>query len=582
MNVTQNWIQNQKKQITAEANVRITINDNIVLDKSNLQEFSYIQNGSVTNQTLPSKEITFKVFIDDFEPFDLHSICKVEFGYFLDGDWEWNTVGYFQINEREIPQNGLIATYNANMAFYKSFDSHSQIVFLNADYNLGSNHSSTGDRGSINSLLVSSGLSDWKIDQSSNVYVGRSLQPCTKFELLQQIAFSWGKTLNLIYVDGSHYYVDCEFYDNDLSMTINSWTYFIDTNNYYEYPEFVVEEQIESISIKEYINSEEELDNLETIEVTLTNVGDFEGEHGLTGEYAFGTSYFEDPAKYFSNRGFFQNVDICENYVFAYADPSRQGETVEVELSFMKTTTEEETIKIQDIVGNTGTTLNVDNALVNYNMKDYCVNYLKRWLPNNVVIEVNFRIDPRLELFDKVVIRDKRNAQHYCICEYVEINFNGAFKGKVKAREFGYVPPTELVHKRITVTDFNDGLECAIEQMSSVSQFLNMQTNQANGMVWTRRNRETLEIIDEVDCGRVAIGQKKDPDTKEVIGNYVGVYEHTTGSSYKLLNPNPIASEFNSGNEIWTITLKAGYSLKFSRSGYERYLLDNFTGYIQK
>lgn len=579
ISVSSAWKNAQSMQILPEGNVRITFENGVVLDKTNFKNFKYTQSGSITNQKLVSKEIQFDIFMLNTYNFTLHSYCKVEFGLRINGSWEWVLVGSFQVFDRNIPQNGLIATYSLNNAFISS-------VFLDEIYKKGSNQDYDGDDMSLHSLLLTafSGRSN----DLPTLACGKSLSQVSFAEVLQLAGSACGRTANIVRANTGNIKENTKFeftaYDNDG----DDIDYIITPEFQYKYPEFIVEDAIAYFNLNIYENSEieEEIGTKFTI-VVLTNEFDYEeGERGLeAGTYTVGESRPIDPSK------FWNVVDttgdcagkITENYVFMYTYEGRVGSRVGYILSRMETQSNPIPYRVGGL-GYVGTTVSIDNVLVNDDYKDMCASYYQEWLENNVVLDCSFRIDPRLELFDKVIIRDKQNNDHYGICELVKITFNGAFRGKVKAREFypDEKPEAYINHKTIVVQDFTQGRECVIENMSSLSVFLNMQTTGANGMIWKRRNRQTLEVIDEfeVPCGRIAIGQKTDPDTKEVLGKYLGVYEHTTGSQYRLLEPNPISTEFNSGNEIWTITLKSGYSLHFSRSGYERYLLDNFSGYI--
>lgn len=87
----------------------------------------------------------------------------------------------------------------------------------------------------------------------------------------------------------------------------------------------------------------------------------------------------------------------------------------------------------------------IDNPLITNDYlitaRDYLAKYIpfsnyEGWLIKQTYIDCDFRIDPRLELFDKVKVVDKSGNQHFGIVEALTIKFDGAFTGKATIREF--------------------------------------------------------------------------------------------------------------------------------------------------
>lgn len=517
-------------------------------------------------------------------------------GVNVNADWEYIEVCKCQTKDKINKQNGIEVEYIFDFLGYKK---------LNENYIGGSASSYPDANYTIQDISIHKTYRIPSIMEKMNIYpfnysisvgyipivvgesylpnkeMGYGLQTDKKINVVQRIASACGKTfdiqtINSLYIPSLPLamtgYREIVNY-LDISHSIKHTDYEINPNNSLKFPEFEYEKQFGSFTIKQYSKQ------------MGTNSSSYSLH--ITGSDVF--KYYELSQLCFPQLVYLQNTQSGNSYyAYCYGNciGTLENDTVPsgdytVNLYGLNLISS----KIEYVIdSNIANVANFDNELVNSNFISFTKDLINTWINENLVIDCDFRIDPRLELYDQVKVVDKSGNVHYGVVEEFQINFNGCFKGKARIRKITPPPTPEtiIVHKTIDIADFNSGKECVIENMSSLDVFLNMQTNNANGMIWKRRNRQTLEIIDEweKDCGRVAIGQKKDPDTKEVLGNYVGVYEHTISSQYKLLEPNPISTEFNSGDEIWTITLKVGYSLHFSRSGYERYLLDNFSGYI--
>lgn len=423
---SQAWKDNQKKQIRAEGNIRLTFYKatssgyavDKVLTKSEIKSFNFSTRGTTANETLPYAVITFSIF-KSLGVLDTSGYVKYDIGYYLNGAWEWITYGYFMVKETNIPENGLIANYRLISCFnigsgtypYKSVETtYKTGSYAFANYDIYSPNVFYRASTLIQELnAIYSGSDD-------NAHVSPLLPTVSYVELARQLGIVMGRTASI----SNGRFV---FLNNVERTTIFSG---IKKLNCLNKPEKYVEHYASSLSISVYpMNSDMPINvrSYDEIEVTNTSAGQkFYVESGKYGSYS-------------SAGG--GSGDVVDNQITISGSPS----TYTVQLNPFNNQCKYEIVSLTpevQISGNENETIYIDCKLLCYDryegVKPY-LPYLEYAFNHNVFYEVECRIDPSFELFDLITIEMPDDTLIAGFVESIDYKYNGSFSGKIKIRK---------------------------------------------------------------------------------------------------------------------------------------------------
>lgn len=452
--VVQEWIDIQNQPITTESDIWIyfyqgnTTTVDKILTKQNIRNFSYRQSGSVINKRYPIKEITFDMFTfcGNAPKFELGTLCCVVFKYKKQDDSAWLScvIGSFRVVDRTIKANGLTANYTLNNTFFATYSSYSQTVSVNditsSKYRYGSNrYGRGGDDGNFDFTLryLSNrmGLAVPSTTQTRKA-VGKSLPVVSILDGLQMCAVCGGYTLQIGANSTSIVpYNNGGSFRSILPTTSADSSYVVRQGVCYQKPEIIQDEIVKTIEINEYKNEKgeyvlgtiNEMSGCSFFSVSFDESGDYDSSH-QNGYWGY-TSI--DPSKYW-----YELVDkdgddyfaLDENTIAGWADFEYSGYVI---YPLMKTTYSVNSSTISGI--DKGTSIVIDNCLINSNYSSAVMTFMKNWLAKNEVLELVGRFDPRLELFDMInVIFD--NRLYKILVEDFNLSYNGGFSGKILGR----------------------------------------------------------------------------------------------------------------------------------------------------
>lgn len=457
ISVSQDWIDNSHKQLRSEGNVRISFytddtytTQSFSLDKNELQDFSYERSGSITNAVVPSFFISIKIFKQLTSTYSIkpNDYAKIEFGFFLDDEWEWHEVSRCQVKEIQKPANGLLDTIIFDFLGFKKLDeTYSKGSYgMYADYPLAISTRPLNPRPSLMELLqiypftytyLLVGESQLRHNGQQDL-LGGSLSSEKKINILQMLADWDSKTLNITYQNLKGVYTQNDKYDVRASFITIDKT--ISTTNAYEitsdlsynFPEFTTGTKYKEI--KQYIYYE---DSSFTANANIHYSGAVSGTEyvvelspQIRGNIVGLSSSIN--REVYGNSLVFTNLTGSGDLEFTYDSLNYNKKAIE-----------------RTIDNNETDIFEVDNLFSIWNNPTDCSN-LVNWLNNSTTIDIDFRIDPRLELFDKVKVVARDGSEHYGIVEAFTINFKGAFTGKATIREF-----TPLLRYKATFKNYD-------------------------------------------------------------------------------------------------------------------------------
>jgi len=423
------------------------------LTKKDLTYFKYKQSGSIINDRIPLKEVSFEVIKKNGVNYDLPMGQVFMLGFILRSDTSSPNrclVGCFKIVDKENDPNQLTISYVANNQFVPEniYRTYGRDLLSSDLYKQGSNQFGVESEHSDATLydvitrLCTYNQNYW--DANDDDICGKSMPVVRRDEGLQMCATAEGRTLTTIKPD------NFEVKRNNLlwgALYIPYTAPIITPNTIYPF----------NILEKAPITTEQDRSNLRWYSYKSYE-DDYWVGGSITNAEIFGgitigqTGYLSD----YEFAGFVRNVDPTKiwlpvdwsmDYGYAWLD----GDTVVVGsdddgypnyVMYSKMKTEianfhgEEVVGCEEIV--------IENPLINENYDDRLTN-LRQWvLTNHDKLKVKGKIDPRLELFDTITFNDG-NIIYQILIEEINIEFNGTFLGNIVGRLYDRINRIEFV-----------------------------------------------------------------------------------------------------------------------------------------
>lgn len=472
--VDSEWRAIQQLQITTESDIQLSFfvsgssTATVVLTKQDIFNFSYKQNGSSINEVLPIKEIRFDCYKNKTTPrnFAIHQCCCVVFKYKYRSSNSWTScvIGSFQVVNKEIKQNGLVESYVLNNSFLPAQSITRNDKYMDNKYNEGSNMFGVGFNDNVDATLLSL-TTKLGVACSSNTTtrkaIGKSLPKIAWGEALQMCAVAYGQTLTFRGNTTSiNAYNNVGTYTN-IQTKSYSTNYLITDFILYSKPETLKADEIKSLSLTYYINSQLGYISYQGEHINCSGFGGEcddpnEYEDADPETYPYSTMVSIDPSQYWGHW-----VDkVADGWAFMdgrwlYIISDQYGGSEAFLYPLMKT----ETKSTSYTVSSSGTVFYVDNCLINENYQTLAKDYLVYCLSHNTFIDMEGRFDPRLELFDKIHV--KSQLKYYgIIVEKFDITYSGGFKGKIRGRILSEedVLPTPILSlngNTLTIVNYN-------------------------------------------------------------------------------------------------------------------------------
>ena len=446
--VSQDWKNAQSLQLRPEGDVKIEFykTDSVIssltyvteVNKDHISTFNYRGSGKVDNANVPSLTINLELIKGTHGDIQRGYIAKLYFGFLINDAWEYIEANWFKVDEVNIPANGLVDKFVLKPISEESYSKQ---------YAKGSNG---GNLDPIKLLDRITGLGDGSFYNVSaftdlasfnDVLVGMSLGDCSKIEALQLIGIACGKTLMVDKIISYTYQqVTIQIARSDIKYkTITpdandtNFDYTINPANSYRFPELQNNMAVSHLIITQYTNTQPTDEQGNPIKAHTYNEV-FTSIQSRSWDKQFQELYYKITysvkAGSFSPNSLFTGVRLDGYVAKWWALPLTAPARMEVYIWAMETTAEQKSYTINS----TGEDFYVDNPLVNGNYITPCKDYLVAWLPFQNYIECEYRIDPRIELFDKIVVVDKSNHVNVVVVEDYTIDFNGGFTGKVRGR----------------------------------------------------------------------------------------------------------------------------------------------------
>lgn len=430
--VSQGWKDNQKKQVRSESNIDIYFSDIYThIYKKELINFNYKTTGKVDNTELFTQEITFEVSNENNYNIKLNELCTIKFGYLINGSWEWISIGGFEVLKIERKANGITTKYKLGIIGWNSpLEGEYSWKHLDETYSDGSHlYGSISPEKQMKASNILKVAFDFTISFVPYDYVlGQSLKPVSYSELLQLLAIATGNT---IWRDKSpNFYINIQ----KIRKEILDVDYEINNFNSYKFVEFINDEHYKTLTINQYTDKIARDGDGKIINTGKSFVKDISGypKQDITtfDEVYWGTgggSATTNP----------QNIYLqgTKLRMITKLSSTSAGISCPNGFSLMDTTVETYTYPV-DSTAQEESTFSVDNPLITSEYMPLASEYLTYWLKEQTYMECDFRIDPRLELFDVVRVIDKENNTHYGIVEEINIKYDGSFNGTAKVRKF--------------------------------------------------------------------------------------------------------------------------------------------------
>ena len=451
ISVSNDWINAHKKRLLPEGELRITIyasetfnslNLLKVLDRQDIIDFSYKTSLSIIGKETQETEAVLKIFKASLLDYDFPktSFAKVEIGYHINGSIEWHFYDCLQIAEQEIPINGNEATFTLKQLGYRSFEN---------EYILGSGSNGLG----VSPLTITNRIIDYEkrtyfpsmcvVSMPTFLYsCERSLGTCSVKNALLYISQALGTTFyarTFLYTSSGIEKVGLNFNFAVVDKNAIVDDYVIDNNNSYTYPEIEIDYyDFLKISVYESRTKKDSQGNIEKIGFNSTLSFSPSTPYHII---QYGNNIFNQTS---ISGGLLYDFEIYGNCIYV-SSLNTATYSITGEISLLEV---EKTISTTNLVYGGGKyILEVDNPLIGKMMRLYgnTEGYLKEWSVEGEVISCDFRIDPRLQLLDKVQIIDFAGNVKFAVVEELEWTYKGAFNGKIKARRFEPLPiPPEV------------------------------------------------------------------------------------------------------------------------------------------
>lgn len=420
INVSQDWKDIQDLQLRPESNVYIR-KTGFELSKTDLQSFRYNQHGQVDNSVIPVKEINFEIFNDngDFVNGDL---VNVYFAFLINGAYEEINIGEFLISKVEKKANGITTRFTLT-SYYTKVDN--KVIPLDEVYLLGSN---TEYNQSEMDLYVLSRKLNNNLDLSVNGKANIGLAEISYGEALQNVAIMGSKTLLPIHSTSPYSVVDVFdiLYGSD---------YLVKEFIQYAKPEITKDNVYSSIKMTiNYISSNfgiyTSLNDFPVVdkgEMTLQARTSYEVKYkgdiyrDIITDHTQGNWYCQDNTLFIENTTYFsKTIHLYMNRITPRNDLAPRTFTASTNLQG-----DAELEIMNKYICHPHDTKNAQFQNI--------VNYIANCHKYTDIIDINCRIDPRIELFDKIYIRFE-NTRYNVLAEDITITYDGGFNGSIKGR----------------------------------------------------------------------------------------------------------------------------------------------------
>lgn len=445
--VSQDWKNAQSLQLRPEGDVKIEFftssdltNPVATINKDHISAFNYRGSGKVDNANVPSLVVNLELIKGTHGDIQRGYIAKLYFGFLINDAWEYIEANWFKVDEVNIPANGLVDKFVLKPISEESYSKQ---------YTRGSNGGNLDPVGLVTRVTGYSPTALVPVNMSAftdlasfdDVFVGMSLGNCSKIEALQLIGIACGKTL---IVDKTLYVTyqssqapvgasDVKYKTITPNADNANFDYVINPANSYKFPELQNNMAVSHLIITQYTNIQPVDEQSNPIKAHTYNEV-FTSIQSRSWDKQFQELYYKITysvkAGSFSPNSLFTGARLDGYVAKWWALPLTAPARMEVYIWAMETTAEQKSYTINS----TGEDFYVDNPLVNGNYITPCKDYLVAWLPFQNYIECEYRIDPRVELFDKIVVVDKSNHVNVVVVEDYTIEFNGGFTGKARGR----------------------------------------------------------------------------------------------------------------------------------------------------
>lgn len=392
-------------------------------DKSNLIDLSHSQEVDPIGATTPKVELNFSIdnsdntFNPDFEEGLYRFLARkqeiiVKYGYKLGNSIEYIDAGKFYLSEWETPQNGLEA----------SFGARDLLEFMSDTYVYGkySPDSPVSLYDLAEQVLISANLptnedgsKKWSLsDTLKNFTTTAPLPICTQAECLQYIAQAGCCVL---------------FYDRSGTLHIEPISedlsdYEVNKFNSYSCPEVSLQKILKSINIKVYhyyVGSTDE----EVFNGTVNIVGTQKIIISYAKACVTNASKVQITNGTLVSSSFYTNACVLEITANGNVDIVITGDVLEDSQSDFLLTNDDQ-----------GEEQEVDNPLItSTTWANTVAQWVKSWLINRKIIDLDFRVDPRLDALSKIKVTGKFTTQNVRVTS-TEFKYGGSFTGSAKGR----------------------------------------------------------------------------------------------------------------------------------------------------
>lgn len=388
--------------------------------KKDLFSYEHSQEVDPISSSLPKSEISFSIDNSDnsYNPNNLNGLSKYlierqeiksRYGYKIDGRTEWIDCGVFYISEWDAPQGGMTAEFTAR----------DLLEFMTGTYYYGV-YAPNGI--SLYDLAVSvlqdadlplgdDGNTKWVIDESlKSIYTVAPLPIDTHANCLQLIANAGGC---VIYQDRKGV---LHIEPNTMPDTDYAITHF----NSYSKSDVSLSKPLKQVEVPCYSYSiASDRSELYTGAITISGTQDVLVSYSstatnVTASVIGGTL---NSATYYANSCV---LNITGNGV--------------VSITVTGKALESSSFKVVIPSGEKGETITVDNMLITSQDRAIAIgNWVEEYTKNRMVLESDWRADPRLDALDVVTNENDYNTNRVVMTR-VKYSYNGAFKGSGEGR----------------------------------------------------------------------------------------------------------------------------------------------------
>lgn len=396
-----------------------------IYDKKSLVSYSHEIIADPIGRELPRNVLKFEIDNTDqkYNPLNPDGLARfmserqeivARYGYMIDNDVEWINGGKFYLRQWDAPQNGSTA----------SFEARDVLEFLSPLYNEGV-YDNTSNSGQGKTLYALSSLvwADTNLDDTpvfdtsmAYIYTTNPLPIVSQSESLQLLS---NASENIMYVNR-----DGILHIEPLSSTVNT-DYIINYQNSYSKPNLTLDKPTKQIDVLDY--------NF-TASSTASTV--FSSEMNTTQNVMTTiTIYYDKPATNLSYAITNGTATVVPNYYTYYAtiDFTRTSSTIPtLTLTGYELTSAQQIVTTNGAIS--GETYEISNPLINsITLASNIGAWSKEYLNKRQNVELEWRSDPRLDVFDTIKVQLGTTTYDVLITE-LNYSFNGSFKAKAKGK----------------------------------------------------------------------------------------------------------------------------------------------------